>query len=109
MNNYDADRYFRENDFPVSKIAGVTFRNSNGESRQEILKNLGFGWKLADLKQTTFNGERAVEVWIDGKHVGYIPKTDLNSEFSHYAALDALILYYEEKDIYYAELYKPKS
>ena len=88
------------------KVAGVTFCNNDGQSRQEILKQIGFGWATAYLKQTVYNGERAVEVWIEEKQIGYIPKTALNNKLSYYDSLSALILYFEEKDIYYVELYE---
>jgi len=86
------------------KVAGVTFNNPDGESRQTILRNLGFGYHYAILKQTTYDGERAVEVWSDSKFIGYVPKTQLTSPLSYENLLLVQILYYEEKNIYYAEL-----
>ena len=86
------------------KVAGVTFTNENGESRQEILKNFGFGYRYAILKQTTFDGERAVEVWVDSKLIGYVPKTQLNNPLSYEELMLVQIMYYEEKDIYCAEI-----
>lgn len=93
----------------VSKVAGVTFCNPDGESRQKILDNLGFGWKTAVLKQTVFEGERAVEVWIEGKQVGYIPKANLSCEFSYRDELKALVLYFPEQDINFVELYDTRD
>lgn len=86
------------------KVAGVTFPNNDGESRQEILKQIGFGFKTAILKQTTFEGERAVEVWIDGKQVGYIPRKELNDPMSYFTELTAQIMYFEREDIIFVEL-----
>lgn len=86
------------------KIAGVTFENSDGENRQSILQSLGFGFFSASLIQTTFENERAVEVWVNGKQVGYIPRTELNNPMSFRQNLAVQVLYYEEKGIYYGEL-----
>ena len=84
------------------KVAGVTFNNDNGESRQEILKNIGIGWKTARLKQTTFDGERAVEIRVGGKLIGYVPKTQLNNPLSTAEELTAFIGVCKHK--YYAVL-----
>lgn len=73
------------------KIAGVTFANPDGENRQDILKSLGLGWKTARLKQTTFEGERAVEIRISGKLVGYVPKNQLSNPLSYENELTVFI------------------
>lgn len=86
------------------KVAGVTFDNPDGESRQTILRKLGFGYRYAILKQTTYDGERAVEVWTDSKFIGYVPKSQLDNELSYASILLVQILYYEEKNIFCAEL-----
>lgn len=89
------------------KVAGVTFDNPDGESRQTILRKLGFGYRYAILKQTTFDGERAVEVRISGKLIGYVPKTQLGNPLSHEEELTALVSCYSKgdgKDKYYVTL-----
>lgn len=86
------------------KIAGVTFDNNNGENRQSILRSLGFGFFSASLVQTTFEDERAVEVWVNGKQIGYIPRAELNNPMSLRRELVCQVFFFEEKDIYYAEL-----
>lgn len=86
------------------KVAGVTFDNPDGESRQTILRKLGFGYRYAILKQTTYDGERAVEVWTDSKFIGYVPKAQLDNALSYASILLVQILYYEEKNIFCAEL-----
>ena len=73
------------------KVAGVTFSNDNGVNRQKIIAVLGAGWKTAKLKQVTFNGERAVEVRIDGLLVGYVPKTQFKNPMSNERELTAFI------------------
>lgn len=86
------------------KIAGVTFDNPDGENRQDILRNFGFGYRYAILKQTVFENERAVEVWVDSKLIGYIPRKELDNPLSYRDLLLAQIMYFEEKDIYCAEV-----
>lgn len=85
-------------------VAGVTFANPDGEKRQDILKSLGFGYKYATLVQTTFQNERAVEVWIDAKLVGYIPRKHLNDPISYSEMLFAQIAFSNEIGNYYVIL-----
>ncbi len=84
------------------KVAGVTFANDNGEKRQDILANIGIGWKTARLKQTVFDGERAVEVRIGSKMIGYVAKNQLSNELSHETELTCFIGVCKHK--YYAVL-----
>ncbi len=88
-------------------VAGVTFANSDGENRQNILRNFGFGYRYAILKQTVFDGERAVEIWVDSKHIGYIPKKELDNPLSFSPILLAQICCNEENDMYYVVLSEP--
>lgn len=81
------------------KVAGVTFSNDNGVNRQKIIAVLGAGWKTAKLKQMMFNGERAVEVRIDGLLVGYVPKTQLKNPMSNERELTAFIECYNKKGV----------
>lgn len=88
------------------KVAGVTFANENGENRQEIIASLGLGFKTAKLKHTTFEGERAVEVRIGGKLIGYVPRTQLSNPLSYADELTALVSVYSgpSTDKYYVVL-----
>ncbi len=79
------------------KVAGVTFANPDGTSRQELLASLGRGFRTAKLKQTTYDGERAVEVRINGKFIGYVPKTQLTNPLSFEQELTAYIDIYKNK------------
>lgn len=79
------------------KVAGVTFANPNGKNRQEIIANLGRGFKTAKLKEVDYEGERAVEVRISGWLVGYVPKTQLGNPLSHADELTACIDIYKNK------------
>ena len=81
------------------RVAGVTFSNPDGRNRQEIIRNLGIGWKTVKLKQTTFDCERAVEVRCSGHLIGYIPKTQLGNPLSHEEELTARIEYYSGKSV----------
>ncbi len=64
-------------------VAGTTFTNDDGTSRQKILRALKFGDEPyadrtgllnADIEETTFDGELALAVSINGYMVGYVPK-----------------------------------
>ena len=92
-------------------VAGVTFANPDGENRQDILKNIGFGYRCATLVQTTFQNERAVEVWIDNKLVGYIPRKHLNDQISFSETLFAQVAFSKEIGNYYVLLspFEPPS
>ena len=68
-----------------SHIAGVTFANDNGESRQQLLKaiyNTGVP-VLVTLNRTLFHNqetgedENAIQVIRNGKVLGWIPRTDI--------------------------------
>ena len=68
------------------RVAGVTFENDDGTSRQDILRHLKFGdapWAddpedlTATIDETTFEGEQAFEVLINGYQVGFVPKTSI--------------------------------
>lgn len=68
------------------RVAGVTFENDDGESRQEILRHLKFGdepWAKdpddldAEIEETVFEGEQAFAVLINGYQVGNVPKTHI--------------------------------
>ena len=65
------------------RVAGTTFDNGDGTSRQDILRHLKFGdapWAddpddlTATLEEETFEGEPAFAVLINGYRVGSVPK-----------------------------------
>ena len=89
----------KENMKSTIKVAGTTFVNKDGVNRQDIIHNLGTGWKTAKLKQTTYDGKRAVEVRIAGQLIGYVPKTQLGNPLSHESELTAFVDYYPPKNI----------
>lgn len=71
------------------KIAGVTFKNADGVSRQNIIRSLqgAYGIITVDLVPTTYHNsetnadERAIEVREHVSHqlLGYIPKAELDN------------------------------
>lgn len=85
-------------------VAGVTFANNDGTKRQDILRKLGFGYRLAYLVQTTFENERAVEVRIGNELVGYIPRKHLSDPISYSVSLLAQIAYNDVSGNYYVIL-----
>lgn len=90
-------------------VAGVTFANPDGESRQEIIKQILNKqiFHTAILKETTFENERAVEVWIENKQIGYIPRKELSNAISYFRELTAFLMYSKEHDTYHVTLYAP--
>lgn len=83
-------------------VAGVTFKNDDGTERQDILKVL-YGLPahitIAQLIETTYDGERAVKV-IDEKskmNIGWIKKTDLKNHPTLPEKMTATIDFYQDK------------
>ena len=61
----------------VTSIAGVTFKNDDGTSRQAILKDIkasGGGDAELDLEEVEYKGKPAVRVLVDGEQIGNIPR-----------------------------------
>ena len=70
------------------KVAGVTYDNDDGSSRQEILKHLFFhdapyadaGEEYdTEIVESFFDGEPALEVHINGYQVGFVPKSQIRA------------------------------
>ena len=68
------------------RVAGVTFENDDGESRQDILRHLKFGdAPYADdpddldgqLEETSYDSELAIAVLVNGYQVGFVPKSNI--------------------------------
>jgi len=61
----------------VTALAGVTFNNDDGTSRQKLLKDLKARGDEAEveLEEFEYKGKPAVRVLIDGDCVGNIPRT----------------------------------
>lgn len=61
---------------------GVTFRNEDGEARQEIIARLQRGGEYSvRLERYEYEGEPAYHIIIDSKVIGNVPK-DLAAEFA---------------------------
>ena len=65
------------------KVAGVSYDNDDGTSRQEILRHLKFRDEpyaspdedlMLDFIKTEFDGQLAIEVQINGYQVGFVPR-----------------------------------
>lgn len=68
------------------RVAGTSYDNEDGESRQEILRHLKFGdapWAdgpedlTAELEETEYNGETAFAVMVNGYQVGNVPRANI--------------------------------
>lgn len=97
------------------KVAGVTFRNSDGTSRQKILKEIcmddDFGIEDAYLEEYKYKGEDAIRVLTSYGCVGNIKREDIE-EVKPLFDIEVERCYIDidsfedenEKKIYYAEL-----
>lgn len=66
--------YARTHDSIFTKVAGVTFKNADGSSRQAYLKDLAVtGAGNVQLVQFDYQGEPALRVVVDGMEIGNIP------------------------------------
>lgn len=96
-------------------VAGVRFRNSEGKSRQKILKELydTYGESMpAELEKYKYKDEDAVRVRVYDEDIGNIARTDLPLMLSImdkaediYVELDTFVPDGEDKDVYYAKLF----
>ena len=60
-----------------TRLAGVTFDNDDGSSRQAILKDIkasGGGDAELSLEEFEYKGKPAVRVLVDGEQIGNIPR-----------------------------------
>lgn len=73
----------------VTAIAGVTFQNDDGRSRQALLKDLKARGGDADLEleEYEYKGKPAIRVLVDGEQIGNVPRSRV-AEIS--AVLDRL-------------------
>jgi hypothetical protein len=56
-------------------VAGVTYNNADGSSRQETIQKMSPGDVLS-FNATKFNGEPAIELYYKEKMIGYLPKAE---------------------------------
>lgn len=66
------------------RVAGTTFDNDDGSSRQEILRHMKYGdapWAddpddlQVTIEEETYEGQLAFSVFINGYQVGFVPKS----------------------------------
>lgn len=88
------------------RVAGVTFENDDGTSRQEILRHLKFEDEpyydpddepMVGLMETSFNNELAIEVAINGYQIGFVPRQKISQVK---AALDSYAWTVDKCNIY---------
>ena len=96
-------------------VAGVTFDNDDGSSRQRILsgiyKEAEGGGTNAALEEYEYKGKPAVRILVEGKCVGVIRNTDLPKVLPIVSRAEAVILYAgrfkddDGKTVYRADLH----
>ncbi len=70
----EREEYARTHDNLFTKVAGVTFKNADGSSRQANLKDLEVsGVGNVQLVQFEYQGEPALRVVVDGMEIGTVP------------------------------------
>lgn len=70
----EREEYARTHDNLFTKVAGVTFKNADGSSRQANLKDLEVsGVNNVQLVQFEYQGEPALRVVVDGMEIGNVP------------------------------------
>ena len=108
----------------LCKVAGVTYGNADGESRQEIMKTIvdrdgnGTAWAGPGTLRI-IKGEDAfpkmsgnvIEVYVKGKLIGFVPNDKKqqvidNKKTQGYSVIVQL-QYLRQHDVYRARLYEP--
>nr|DAI33432.1 MAG TPA: hypothetical protein [Caudoviricetes sp.] len=70
----EREEYARTHNNLSTKVAGVTFKNADGSSRQANLKDLEVsGVNNVQLVQFEYQGEPALRVVVDGMEIGNVP------------------------------------
>lgn len=68
------------------KVAGTTYNNDDGKSRQTILRHMKFqdapyvdedGSVTINIKETEYDGELAYQVYMNDYLIGYVPKSKI--------------------------------
>ena len=110
----------------LCSVAGVTFDNPDGESRQEIIKNIikkhtdrNYYSGQGRLKLTTWVNhetgfdEPAIEVWMEDKLIGYIPKLKIEEVAKHQRTQSGSVIiqlsYVRQYDTYSAKVFTPNK
>ncbi len=93
------------------RVAGVTFDNDDGSSRQEILRHLRFRDEpyvdedaelMVNFVESEYEGQLAIEVWINDYQVGHVPKSKISqvkaAMDSHAWTVDSCSIYGGSRD-----------
>ena len=106
----------------LCKVAGVTFSNPDGESRQEIMKKIidekgnNNTWTgPGKLNVTTYTSdgvtEPAIEILVDNKLIGYVPKVQIQMVADHKRTQSGSVLvqlsYIPQHDTCSAKVFAP--
>lgn len=73
------------------KVAGVTFDNDDGTSRQRILKAIAKNTEDdpdVELRRSEYNGKPCIYVICEGRCVGTIPRENVNEVLSVYSSIE---------------------
>lgn len=90
-------------DFLICKVAGVTYNNDDGSSRQEYIKNLDEN-DILSLKHYFYNGNDALYVLDSKGHIlGNIPHKDVSQVMKFINTNDELDVSVDEKDSFINE------
>lgn len=89
------------------KLNGVTFKNDDGKSRQDVLREIASreaGISIVNVVETTYNGERAVQVFdsITNQCIGWIPRDELSAHPSFPAEMAVKVQMY--KNTFFADI-----
>ena len=108
----------------LCSVAGVTFTNPDGESRQDIIKNIinthtthNYYSGHGNLVVTTYHNpetgvdEPAIEVWMEGKLLGYVPKAKIPEVSKHQRTQSGTVIiqlsFIRQYDTYSAKIFTP--
>ena len=84
-------------DFLKFRLAGVSFKNSDGKSRQTLLRKMKFrdppfdgdSWDI-NLRQYEFEDEDAVGVYVNGYMIGNVPRENISYVVLNWDRFDAV-------------------
>ena len=110
----------------LCKVVGVTSANPDGESRQQIIQNIiekqgrcGQWTGTGKLNVTRYvdieegRNEPAIEVLVDGKLIGYVPKARIEDVASNKKTQSGSVLvqlsFVEQYGVYSAKLFTPNK
>ena len=80
-------------EFKIIRVAGVTFNNDDGTSRQKILaKCLANGKTKAKFSKYNFDGEKAIRVVTEYGQIGNIPREEIQYILSKVELMEDIVM-----------------